>query len=250
MVAWEETGSGPPLVFVHGFTEDRHVWHRAIPLFDGFRCINLDLRGHGATPMADDLSPLAMAEDVAAVVAQAGVDEPPVVIGHSMGGVVVTAYASQAPTKAVVNVDQPLKAGDFARAIQPIGDQLRGPEFRSTLHAVFESLGIDKLAPDDQAYVNDHVDHVPHEVVLGAWGIVLDSDPDELDALVEGLLPSIRVPYLALYGTDPGDAYRQWMTRLLPQTEFEIWEGDGHFIQLVEPQRFADRVKEFVQDSS
>ena len=247
MIAWEESGEGPAAVFVHGITEDRHVWDRVIPLFeDGFRCVRLDLRGHGASPPADDLSAFAMADDIGTVVREAGIVEPPLVIGHSLGGFVSTAYAAQAPTRALVNVDQPLRVGDFARALQPIADLLRGPDWRATLGVVFESLGIDKLDAEARRYVDDQLEAVPHEVILGVWGLVLDTPPDDLDALVESILPTIDTPYLSLHGSDPGNDYGQWLTALIPRATYEVWEGVGHFIQLVEPERFATRVKEFV----
>lgn len=247
MIAWEVSGAGPTVVLVHGFTEDRHVWHRLAPLLENdFRCVQLDLRGHGASPMADDLSPLAMAEDVATVVREADIDEPPIVVGHSMGGVVVSVYATQAPTRAVVNIDQPLRAGDFARELAPLVDALRSPDFRTTLHAVFASLGIDKLNDDDRAYVLRKLDTLPHEVLLGAWGLVFDTPPDDLTALVESILPGITVPYLALHGGDPGDDYRHWLAGCVPQATFEVWDGVGHFLQLVAPERLAKRIKEFV----
>jgi pimeloyl-ACP methyl ester carboxylesterase len=250
MIAWEESGAGRPAVFVHGITEDRHVWDGVIPLFEGdFRCVRLDLRGHGASPGADDLSALAMADDIGTVVREAGIDEPPLLIGHSLGGFVSTAYATQAPTSAVVNVDQPLRVGDFARALQPLADQLRGPDWRATVRVVIESLGVEQLNAADRKYVFDMVEAVPHEVILGVWGLVLDSSPDDLDALVESMLPAIKSPYLALHGSDPGDGYEQWLTKLVPNATFEVWDGVGHFVQLVEPERFASRVKEFASSS-
>src|SRR5437899_2738703 len=199
MIAWEESGHGAPAVLVHGITEDRYVWDRVVPLLDDrFRCVRLDLRGHGVSPSADDLSALGMAEDIGTVVRAAGIDEPPLLIGHSLGGFVATAYATQAPTRAVVNVDQPLRVGDFARALQPLADQLRGPDWREAVREVIESLGVDQLNDEDRAYVFDKVDAVRHEVILGVWGLLLDSSPDDLDALVESLLPTIHSPYLAL----------------------------------------------------
>ena len=92
----------------------------------------------------------------------------------------------------------------------------------------------------------DKIDTLPHDVLLGVWGLVLESDPDDLTALFESMLPAIDVPYLALHGDDPGDDYRQWLTKHVPTTTFEIWEGVGHFTQLVEPERLATRIKEFV----
>jgi len=247
MIAWEERGVGDPMILVHGITEDRHVWDRVVPLLaDHCRCVLLDLRGHGESPLADDQSALAMAEDIGEVVRAAGIDEPPILVGHSLGGFVVTAYATQAPTRAVVNVDQPLRVGDFARQLQPVADQLRGPQWRDVIRQVFATLGIDQLNEDDRRYVLEKVDAVPHEVILGAWGLLLDSPPEEVDALVESLLPTIESPYLALHGSEPAEGYDEWLTRHLPGATLEVWDGLGHFISLVAPQRLAHRVKEFL----
>ncbi|HEX4821342.1 MAG TPA: alpha/beta hydrolase [Acidimicrobiales bacterium] len=247
MIAWEERGAGVPMVLVHGITEDRHVWDRVVPLLDSdYRCVLLDLRGHGASPLTEDQSALGMAADIDEVVRAAGIYEPPILVGHSLGGFVVTAYATQAPTRAVVNVDQPLRVGDFARQLQPIADVLRGPEWRDVVQQVFSTLGLEQLNAEDRRYVLDHVERVPHEVVLGAWGLLLESQPEELDALVESLLPTITSPYLALHGSRPADGYGEWLGRFLPDATLEVWDGVGHFISLVEPQRLADRVREFV----
>jgi len=218
-----------------------------VPLLaDDYRCVLLDLRGHGQSPMVENLSALAMAEDIGTVMREAGIDDPPVLVGHSLGGVVVTAYATQAPTRAVVNVDQPLRVGDFARELQPIADLLRGPDWRDVIRQVFATLGIEQLNDEDRRYVLAKIDAVPHDVILGVWGLLLDSPPDELDALIESLLPSITSPYLALHGSEPAEGYGVWLNRFLPSATVEVWDGVGHFIPFVEPQRFADRVKQFL----
>jgi len=196
--------------------------------------------------LADDLSALAMAADIDEVVRAAGIDEPPILVGHSLGGFAVTAYANQAPTRAVVNVDQALRVGDFARELQPVADQLRGPQWRDVVRQVFATLCIDQLNEDDRRYVLQKVETVPREVILGAWGLLLDSPPEEVDALVESLLPTITSPYLALHGSEPPEGYDEWLARFLPGATLEVWDGLGHFISLVDPQRLADRVKEFL----
>lgn len=246
MIAWEARGAGKPIVLVHGITEDRHLWDRVVPLLaNDHRCVLLDLRGHGESPLAEDQSALAMAEDVGEVVRAAGIDEPPILVGHSLGGFVVTAYATQAPTRGVINVDQPLRVGDFARQLQPAADLLRGPEWRDVVREVFSSLGIEQLSESDRQYVIGHVETARPEIILGAWGLLLDSSPDELDALVESLLPTIDSPYLALHGSQPAEGYREWLSCALPGATFEVWDGLGHFIPFVDPQRLADRVRGF-----
>jgi proline iminopeptidase len=48
-LAWYETGSGAPLVFLHGGPGDDHRYMKALaePLADHFRCILYDQRGSG-----------------------------------------------------------------------------------------------------------------------------------------------------------------------------------------------------------
>jgi pimeloyl-ACP methyl ester carboxylesterase len=246
MIAWEEAGSGPPIVLVHGNTEDRRGWDPVVALLeDSFRCVRLDLRGHGESSDADDYGPLTMADDVATVVAEAGIDEPPFVVGHSLGAVVVTAYAAQAPTRGVVNVDQGLELGGFAGALQSIEPMLRGDSFHEALDMVFANLGTDKIPSPWREWAEAKHAAARQEVVVGTWQLIFDSSADELRAIVDDLLARVTVPYLALHGGDPGDGYADWLTARVPSASLEVWDGDGHYPHLVEPERFAARIRTF-----
>jgi pimeloyl-ACP methyl ester carboxylesterase len=246
VIAWEESGTGPAIVFVHGITEDRYAWHSVVPyLEDGFRCVRLDLRGHGDSDDADDYGAFALAEDVATVVAEAGIDEPPLVVGHSLGGFVVTAYAASAPVRGVVNVDQPLQLDGFVEALQSIAPQLRGPEFHQMFDAIAEGLGVEALNDDDRAWADEKHLAARQEVVLGTWSTLLDSRSDEIAALIEPVLRSISAPYLAVHGSDPGPEYVAWLERLIPGATVEVWDGDAHYPHMVEPNRFAERLRAF-----
>src|SRR4249919_3217673 len=108
-IAYDVRGQGPPLVLVHGLSDSRADWAPIVDrMSSDHRCVALDLRGHGESGDASDYSALAMAADVAAVVAAEDLVAP-TVIGHSLGGAVVSAYAAAALVTAVVNVDQGLR---------------------------------------------------------------------------------------------------------------------------------------------
>src|SRR5882724_11688223 len=48
LIAYDRTGDGPPIVFVHGLTYDRGMWEPVIEKLNGsFTCVNIDLPGHG-----------------------------------------------------------------------------------------------------------------------------------------------------------------------------------------------------------
>jgi pimeloyl-ACP methyl ester carboxylesterase len=236
------------VLFVHGLTEDRRSWDTVIPLLeDRVRCIRLDLPGHGASSDAEEYGLPTMSAALASVVDEAGVDEPPLVVGHSLGAVAVSVYAMQAPVRAVVNVDQPLRVGDFARALAPLRDMLRGNGFGEAVAMVFGALGTEGV-PDEIAE-ELHTMHAAarQEVVVGYWASVLDSDPDELTASVAAMLGQIDAPYVSIHGGDPGADYAEWLTTHLPTATVEVWGTGGHYPHLADPRRFADRVVELAR---
>jgi esterase len=107
-LAVAEAGEGPPLIILHGLYGSSRNWATAAKRLSGrWRTLCLDLRNHGASPWADGVAYRAMAEDVLETLAAAGVEEPPVVIGHSMGGKTAMTAALMKPEalRALVVVD-------------------------------------------------------------------------------------------------------------------------------------------------
>jgi pimeloyl-ACP methyl ester carboxylesterase len=248
LIAFEEEGSGPPVVLVHGITDNREIWDGTVSRLAGeYRCVRLDLRGHGQSGDAADYSPFTMASDVAAVVTGLGLERP-ALVGHSLGAVVATAYATGAPACCVVNVDQLLRFGDFGAALAPMESALRGEGFRETMSAMFAAMAGDRLPPDARAYLDEREAGARQDVVLGVWDLVFKTPVDELTSMAEQLLPAVTVPYLALHGSDPGPGYAEWLTGLVPTASVEVWDGLGHFLLLAEPDRFATRLGQFLAD--
>jgi pimeloyl-ACP methyl ester carboxylesterase len=251
VIAWEESGAGRPVVLVHGNTEDRRAWDTVVPLLDDdFRCIRLDLRGHGASSDAADFSAVGMVDDVAEVVRESAVDEAPLLIGHSLGAFVSTVYATQGPCSGVINIDQPLRLGDFATAIQPLREMLRGDQFAKALDIVFAELGTDALPDGVRTYLDAKHAAARQEVVLGTWDLVLDTDPVELTALGEQLLAQVRVPYLVINGAEPAPGYVEWLTASVPTATLEVFGTGGHYPHLAQPERFAARVRRFSEQAA
>lgn len=87
---YEEHGSGPPLVLLHGLGESTFTWHDVAPaLAEHHRVIALDLKGFGKSDKPDDTA--YTADDQAALVAGfvAARDLVNVtLVGHSFGGTV------------------------------------------------------------------------------------------------------------------------------------------------------------------
>lgn len=96
----------PPLVFVHGAYGGAWIWdHHFLPFFAerGYEAHALSLRGHGESGGWEQLAFARLSDYVADLEQVAlAMPRPPVLIGHSMGGMVVQKYMHAHPTPAAV----------------------------------------------------------------------------------------------------------------------------------------------------
>jgi pimeloyl-ACP methyl ester carboxylesterase len=86
----------PPLLFIHGMWHGAWCWQEHfLPYFAqrGYSCTALSMRGHGGSPGGERLRRTRVRDLVADVESVAAtLPEPPVLIGHSLGGFVVQKY--------------------------------------------------------------------------------------------------------------------------------------------------------------
>ncbi len=114
-LAWGDPGPRG-LVLVHGGGAHAHWWDHIAPLLAlDRRVLALDLSGHGDSGRRDSYTLDAWATEVLAVAADAGLTEPPTVIGHSMGGLVTLRLASLFGTRlaGAVVIDSPVRNRDL-----------------------------------------------------------------------------------------------------------------------------------------
>ncbi len=235
----------PSLVLIHGITDSRHMWHPLLhELAAHHQVLAVDLRGHGESDTDDGYDPISYATDVVETAAALGVADA-VVVGHSLGGVVASAYAAIAPCRAVVNIDQPLRLSGFKEDLGQLAPMLNGTQetFEQGLELMFAAMD-GPLSASEQARLREHR-RADQSVVLATWASVFESTPEELDATVEALAAGITVPYLSLHGIDPGPDYAPWLQHLVPTATVEIWPDMGHYLHLVDPPRFLARLAEF-----
>ncbi len=94
-------GSGPAIVFLHGFPEDWYEFHKVMPLLaKKFTVVAVDLRGVGdSAPATSGYDAANLAEDVHQLVLQLPLDHI-YLVGHDIGGMVAYAYARHFPETA------------------------------------------------------------------------------------------------------------------------------------------------------
>jgi pimeloyl-ACP methyl ester carboxylesterase len=93
-----EIGEGRPLVLLHGVTLAAEVWAPLMHLAaDRFRIVALDVRGHGASVVGDDgVGRVPAAHDLATVLETLDLTDA-IVVGHSMGGMILGRFCGDHP---------------------------------------------------------------------------------------------------------------------------------------------------------
>ena len=167
--AWGAPG-GRGVVLVHGGAAHARWWDHIGPLLAaGRRVIAVDLSGHGDSGRRDSYSFDVWAREVLAVAAD-GLNGPPVVIGHSMGGLVTLRLAEMSGShlQGAVVIDSPIRnlsPEEHAARGQRVFRQLRVYPTREAAIARFRPV------PDQPVlgYVADHVAAMSVRPVDGGW---------------------------------------------------------------------------------
>lgn len=101
MLAWQQLGSGPDLVLVHGLAASRAFWYSpyATRLSARFRVTLFDLRGHGYSERTPHgYSATAMARDLAGLVDALDIERA-TLVAHSYGGGAALEFAVAQPER-------------------------------------------------------------------------------------------------------------------------------------------------------
>ena len=239
-------GDFPAIVFLHGMTFSKDTWDPIVDrLRDRFRCVVLDLPGHGESSGSGADPQAVVARIHATVLANAVVR--PVVVGHSAGALHATGYAATYDTAGVINVDQSLRVGPFAGFVQQLAPALRGPDFVTAFEPFAASIGVSRLPEPERARVSA-TQHIDQQLVLDHWRKPLTEPPAALQTEIDTLLDRVTVPYLWLAGGPVDAADRDHLLAHVTQAHIESWSTQGHMAHLAEPDRFAARVTQFAAD--
>ena len=114
-IAFERTGHGPAVVFIHGLGGDHSVWaHEVSRLAKTHTVLAVDLPGHGRSPAPAHVELRQIAKEIGEVIRDERL-APAVVVGHSIGGIVASLLTVDAPdlVRALVVVDSSPGPLDF-----------------------------------------------------------------------------------------------------------------------------------------
>jgi pimeloyl-ACP methyl ester carboxylesterase len=246
----EVTGSKIPIVLVHGWCCD-HTY--LAPQFEhfaavGHRVVAVDLRGHGRSDKPEQAYTMPVfAEDLLWLCEQLTLERP-IVIGHSMGGIVAFAMAARHPSRvaAIAMLDAAIVLPAGARsAIPDFLVWLRGPDYLSAIREyVGNALFLPSDDPERKTWILDGMAAAPQHVMVSAFEGLRDYDPAEAEG-------GLAVPSLYIAADEP--VSRSDLARfqaLTPQTLYGRTVGSGHFLQLEVPDQVNAMIGRFLAVSS
>ena len=240
---YERAGSGErELLFVPGWCCDHTAFR---PQFDHFARTEsvtaLDLRGVGQSDQPDaGYSIPQLADDVAAFCGELGIEKP-VVVGHSLGGMIAVELGGRYPAlpSALVLVDpgpiDPLPA--TVEFFREFAEQLEGADGHEIRRAYVHDMG----ARDEELarWIVDHMCAVEQPIAAAVIRGVSQWNGREV-------LARCNVPVLLLragLGEDP-DVLR--LRKIKPDIELGVTVGAGHFHQLEVPEQVNAMIERFL----
>lgn len=242
-VAYESVGTGDPaMVFIHGAFADRSYFAPQLTHFaDRRRVVALDLRGHGASSAAVEVTIDAFVEDVLAVADAARISSA-VLCGHSMAGVVALKVAVARPTlvRGVAMVEGTALFPDQVRAAGLTGlvPALAGERWFEALGGYFNSRIFDPQDPEElkQRVMRDARRTHPEFARTFFTSLFSSNYATELE--------TARCPLLYIHAKTPTDLSR--LRELRPDAVVGQVVGSGHYPMLTVPDQVNSMLDRFV----
>lgn len=150
----------PALLLLHGGAAHAHWWSFIGPqLTHRYHVIAPDLSGHGDSGHRNEYSMEHWGDEIMAVAAHAGVTDPPIVIGHSMGGHVAIAMAARfgAQLSGAIIIDSPVWKPDPESEEGEKGRMFRNPKTYPDLETALEHFHLMPPQPCENAWAVDHI---------------------------------------------------------------------------------------------
>jgi 3-oxoadipate enol-lactonase len=241
------------LVFLHGIGGAARGWRAQIAAFGGrYRAIAWDMPGYGGSAPLATVSIAALADALQDFLDQVGATKP-VLIGHSIGGMIVQQWLVKHPgTAAAVVLAQTSPAfgkadGDWQKSFieARLGPLDRGETMRSLAPTLVKDLVGDGPDAGGMELARDCMAAVPESSYRATMLALLGFD--QRNALKE-----IKVPTLVLSGSKDKNAPAPMMAKMatyIPSATYVELEGIGHLVNLERPEIFNAALDQFLKTS-
>jgi pimeloyl-ACP methyl ester carboxylesterase len=249
---YEEHGSGPGLLFIHGLVTDAGTWEDQVGrLASSFRCVTYDRRGSSRSTLGNPVSPdlVQHARDAAELIRALALERC-VLVASSLGGVIGLelmrffpglvrgAVLSEPAAFYLVPADGEELVARTAEVVSRAFDAA-GPE------AAVEgfALHMDPAAWD----LTEEPERARMRANYRALFEAMKSPPYKIDA---GEIATISVPTVVICGDMSPKAFQvaaQRLAELIRCVTLVRAAGSGHLVYVHQPEFFASTISEFAE---
>lgn len=253
---------GPPVLMIHGFPDSARLWRSQIPFLTnaGYRVVAPDIRGYGLSDKpesVDDYSIGTVAEDMLAVLDDAGIEDAHVV-GHDWGAALswylAIAHPHRVKSLVTLSVGHPTAFGSAGIR------QLEKTWYMLLFQ--FEGFAERWLSDDDWANLRAWTGGHPETAnwienlsrpggLTGALGIYRANMGPE--RLVKGppRLPDVKVPVMGVWSSRDVALTEDQMTEsagyVSAEFRYERIEGVGHWIPVEAPDQLNSLLLDWLE---
>jgi pimeloyl-ACP methyl ester carboxylesterase len=263
-IAYRDTGTGPPIVFMHGLLVDGSLWRGVVPgLESSHRCIvpDLPLGAHRRAMRPDaDLTPPGVARLVADFMAALDLEDV-TLVANDTGGAIAQIVAAHHPERLARLVLTPCDAYEnfLPPAFRPLQWIARAPRVADLL------LRTMRFGPARKAAIAPVSKRADPELVNGWMRAVLTDADVRRDAIkflasidnrytleAAGRLRDFHRPVLLAWATEDRFFTMKFAERLaadLPDARIEPVEDSRTFVPVDQPARAAELISAFVRET-
>lgn len=239
-----------PLIFLHGIGGAARAWRQQLATFGNrFRAIAWDMPGYGGSAPLASVSITALADALQQFIEQTGATSP-ILVGHSIGGMIVQKWLVQSPKLArAVVLAQTSPAfgkadGDWQKSFiaARLGPLDRGETMKSLAPSLVKELVGDDPDPKGMELARDCMGSVPEASYRAMMLALIGFDQ-------RSTLKDISVPTLLLSGSKDNNAPAPMMAKTatyIPAAEYVELPGVGHLANLERPDAFDEALGGFV----
>ena len=255
-LAFETVGSGPPMLVLHGLFGSSSNWRGvARQLASTHTVHSVDLRNHGASPWADSMDYVSMADDVLQLMDRLGLQRP-AVLGHSMGGKTAMALALRHPQRVGRLIVVDIAPVSYADTLTPFAEAMRGADVVAAATRAEVQARLRQAVPDpavvpflmqNLVVQNDHFDWRLNLMGISASMSQLCGFPSELlGAHFAGRVAVIAGEHSDYVTESDGVEFRP----MFPRVAVEVIEDAGHWVHADQPDAFLACVRRALRESS
>jgi 3-oxoadipate enol-lactonase len=240
-----------PLVFLHGIGGAARAWRGQLDHFKNrYRAIAWDMPGYGGSVPLPTVSIASLADALADFLQQIGAMKP-ILIGHSIGGMIVQQLLAKTPDIAgAVVLAQTSPAfgkpdGDWQKSFLDarLGPLERGETMRSLAPTLVKELVGDDPDESGMALARDCMASVPEATYRATMLALMGFDQ-------RSALKNITAPTLVLSGSKDNNAPAPMMAKMatyIPSAKYVEIEGAGHLVNLERPGAFNAALEQFLK---